>query len=968
MTERRRKPLGRLAGLVALGAALAGGCEKMDLFAPRPGPEAQPLGVWVAGDMVGLTDDTAPVKDDDLYDADRKEVSLFAAANESVSFQVVVDAGAAGVTGLELTWGDLAGPGAAKVPAERVRAFRMLPLRVEEYPPWYLRLVGKVPAPTGVYDPLVPLGAPGSGGKLDVPAQGRLALWFDVDVPRDAAAGEYRTKLTISSATRGSWSVQLKLEVYAFVLPDARAVPAIGGFDHRELFGAFLKRDGEPFDPVYLDRDNPMVRQGLVLMRSLMRLAHDHRLDLFDTRVAPVMKRDPTGEMKLLWKDYDAIVMPYLDGTAFDDRIGCAAWPVPFSQDWPRPADYGGPESPGYRRTALELLAECRRHFAELRVGDRTFLWPCRNLSGEAGYQTHAHRGALARAADANTPILCQLSPSPPDRSGWSAPEGFARLCDILAPPAEQYVPDAAPVATIPAHPLAGSWLATGTPPYLPSLGVIATPADVRALPWFAMKYRCTGLFLPDVLNWSGDPFAPVAGAETRLFYPGTIAKLDQPLPSVRLKRLRRGLQDLAYLWILQRRQRPGIALAVMNALVRYGGLAATGDNYLDPRLGGWEHDGQSWTLARRILADEVQAAVRPELSDRVRGLPHRLAWDRLNERTRRLVVEQVRSRVEPVAGAPADSGKLRMTVLVDLFNQHGRDLPIEARLEGLPAGWRALPPVAHRATIAPASRHVLRMGAVGEGLVPTGGDARLKVPVRLKLDGQEDRPLVAAVPVLQASWAKKPPKIDGVLDDWPPRRGNTAREFQLVGARGREGEGLAKRQTMAFVLRDAKHLYIAFRCEEPNLAGLVRRPNNLVHYEQLLACGEDLVEVLLDPGGQAAGAEDLFHLVVKPNGVLISERGVRSSPPLGRVTSWAPFASVAISTRPDAWTVELAVPLSAFGRGAEERFWRVNFMRYAPQGAEASSWSGAPRYFYDPANLGTMFLGAPAAPPDGSN
>jgi hypothetical protein len=69
----------------------------------------------------------------------------------------------------------------------------------------------------------------------------------------------------------------------------------------------------------------------------------------------------------------------------------------------------------------------------------------------------------------------------------------------------------------------------------------------------------------------------------------------------------------------------------------------------------------------------------------------------------------------------------------------------------------------------------------------------------------------------------------------------------------------------------------------------------------------------------------------------------------------------VAIAERPGAWTVELAVPLSAFGDGAKEAFWRANFTRYATQGAEASSWSGAPRHFYDPRNLGTMFM-APAA------
>jgi len=964
MKEARRIPLGRFSGCIALAAALLGGCEQWDLLVGS-GPPARPLGAWVAGDMVGLTTETEPVEDPRLFDRERNEVSLFAAANETVSVQVVLDADERGAKGVQLKWGDLAGPKGAKIPADRVRAFRMLPIRVREYPAWYLRLVPEVPTAAGVYDPLVPLAAGGEEG-LSIPANGRLAVWLDVAVPRGAEAGQYRTKLTVSSATHAEWSVDLRVEVYAFVLPDARAVPAVGGFDYRQLFGAFLQRDGAAFDPVYLDRSNPMVRQGLLLMRSLLRLAHAHRLDLFDTRIRPVMKRAPDGGVKLLWDDYDAIVMPYLDGTAFDDRLGCAAWPVPFSQDWPRPGYYGGTGGEAYARTVTDLLGQYRAHFAEkLGVGERVFLWPCRNRTGEAAYALHARLASLARGADANTPILCQLAPSPPERSGWTAPEGFEKLHDILAPPGEQFDPVAALTARRPEHPLVGTWMSAGTPPYLPSLGIIARPADVRALPWLAMKYRCSGLFLPDVLGWEGDPFGPVATANTRLFYPGTVAKLNQPLPSVRLKRLRRGLQDLAYLWILERRNRPGIARGLSNALARYGGLAAAGDHYLDPRLDGWEHDGAAWELARRILAEEVQAVVRPELAHRTQTLAHRLAWRQFNERTRRLVVERVRSRVEPAGEADAGAvPKLRMTVFVDLYNQYGRDLPVEARLAGLPANWRAVPPATSRFTIRAASRYALRLGAVGQGLAPTRGDARLPVPVRVESAGLEPRELVAAVPVLVAGWTRKPPKIDGKLDDWPPRQGNTAREFRLIGRRGRAGDGLARRQTQAFVLRDAENLYLAFRCEEPNPAGIVRRPNNIVHYEQLMACGEDLVEVLLDPGGQAAGPEDLYHLVVKPNGVVVSERGVRSEPPLGRVTSWAPQAAVAVGTQKGVWVVELAVPLSAFGRGAKQAFWRVNFTRYAPQGAESSSWSGVPRYFYDPRNLGTMFLAAP--PPAG--
>ena len=949
-----------IGGAFLLAAAgLCVGCRGFDVTGGRP-PVDRPMKVWVASDMAGLTDRTQPAEDPDLFDSRKRAISLFAAANETVSFQVVLDADLNGMENVAFAWTDLAGPGGAKIPASRVRAFRMLPLQVREYPPWYLRLVEAVPEPAGVYDPLVPIGASGEGESFKVGPNGRLALWIDLTVPRDATGGEYRGALRVSAGGHTDWRAELKLQVYSFVLPDTRPVPAVGGFDHRELFGAFLSRDGKPFDPVYLDRSNPMVRKGLVLMRELMRMAHEHRLDLFDTRIRPIMKRTGEGEVTLQWQDYDAIVAPYLDGTAFSDRIGGAAWPMPLSHDWPNPEFYGGRSSELYARTVKSLLASCRDHFAkDARTGKRMFIWPCRNPEGPDGYGVHGRLARLAREVDPNTPILCQLPTRAAAESGWQVPRDFSSLVDILAPPGQMLDANGAAAASSPAHPLKGVWLAPGTPPYVPSLGVVATPADVRAACWFAMKYGCTGLFLPDVLHWSKDPFAPVASGETRLFYPGAIARVDSPLPSVRLKRLRRGLQDLAYLWILRKRQRAGLAQAAMDSLVRYAGLAAAGDNYLDPRLDGWESDGKTWTLARRILAEEVQGIVNPDFAHRTASLAHRLAWKRLGEQTRSLKIEQVRTFVRAADGSTeVPPEKLHLTVLLDVFNQFGRRADLKIRLPRLPEEWKALSPADVEIQIQPGRRKTIRLEAVGPGPLPTEGNAKMPLPVHLTSNVQKDTQVDASVSFLRVGLAKTPPKIDGRLDDWPLRSGNTARDFRLLGRRGRLGDGLAKRQTMAFVLRDADRLYVAFRCEEPNIAGLTTRASNTVQSRQLMLTGEDLVEILLDPGAAASGPDGLFRLIVKPNGVLIAEKGIRSDPPLGPTDFWPVSATVAVAKAASAWSVEMAVPLAAFGPAGAEGLWRVNFTRYSVQGAEASGWSGVGRHFYDPRNLGTMFVG----------
>ncbi|MFB3891794.1 MAG: hypothetical protein ACE15C_07200, partial [Phycisphaerae bacterium] len=781
----------------------------------------------------------------------------------------------------------------------------------------------------------------------------RLALWVDVAVPRTAAAGEYASTLTFTSDTHATWTLPIALEVYGFMLPDARPIAAIGGFDHKTLFRTFITREGKPFEPVRLDRTEPLVRQGLTVLRQMMVMGHEHRLDLFERTIRPALRRDMSGRANLDWDDYDNVVTPYLSGSAFDDRIGCRAWPAPFSEDWPSPEVYGGVGSETYASLAAEVMAECRRHWRAINSTDQMFLWPYRGQVSAEAFGRHAALAGIARAVDSETPILSQLPVKPPPLTLWKPPADFAKSVDILAPPAQWLDPSmAAGMARIDS-PLRGVWLCPSQPPYLPGLSVTASPADIRAIPWFAAKYGCTGLFLTDVLNWEGDLYQSPAGAETRLFYPGTAVGIEGVLPSIRLKRLRRGLQDIAYLWVLRQRQQEAIARSITNSLVRYAGLDAAGDNYLDPRLDGWVKDPAIWETARRLLAEEVQAAVHPEEPDNSKLLAQRLKWKEFDEKTHEISIEQVRTFVRP---ATAGKDRLEATVLVDLFNQYSRDADALIQLEGLPEGWKATAGEAKISPFPAGSRKTVALKAEG-AYVSTGANGKMPMRFAITTDMTQRREVASAMPFLVAGRASRPPVIDGALEDWPIRANNSAGDFKAIGLRGQKGDSLASRRTLVFVMYDDKNLYLAFRCEDPNAAALVSRPTNVIHYEQLMACGEDLVEVILDPGGKAKGPEDLYHIVLKASGVILTERGIRSDPPLGKVALWPVAASVAVKPSDKMWVVELAIPLSAFGADGSATFWGVNFTRFCTQVGEASSWSGAPRYFYDPRNLGTMFI-----------
>ncbi len=938
-----------LFSLLAATAVLSTGCGR-DL-------DARPV-----SEMVSVTRATENFDTDLIYDAGENRINLFAACNETASFQIVVDAGEDGLENLRIKWSDLATANGATIPDDNIEAFISRPVRIEKYPPWYLRLAGEAPRPRDYYDALVPLKSQKQSPPLDLAPGERLVLWFDIKTPPDAPAGDYQGNIEITShspdLTRYSKKMGLRLKVYDFVLPETRPVAAVGGFNHADVFAKFITRNGKPYTPVIVDIEHPLAREGLGVIRQMMRLGHRHRLDLFETHLAPLIKRDSSGKTVLDWEDYDAVVTPYLSGGAFEDKLPVAAWPAPLREGWPDPRLHGGAGSEEYASYMAELTGQCGRHFSKLPQAEgKIFLWPYRGQADAEAYERFARLAGITKRAEVDMPVLCPLPLEPPEQTRWTAPPNLDELADMRVPPGHFLPPLKDKNRPAKKQPLTGTWLSCGKPPYVPSMSIVAPAADMRAMPWFAMKYKCRGIFLPEVIpphhKWArpGET-TPAADSCVSLFYPAGESDGKTVLPSIRLKRLRRGLQDAAYLWLLRQRGRAGIADAIINTMARYAGLDATADHYLDARLDGWVRDPRAWQLARRLMAEEIQAAIHPQGVSNEQLLATRVAWRQFDSRTHRLRAERIRSRLLP---AGQDKNGFRAEIAIDLYNEHTRKVDAAVKIEELPPGWKGRQDVFRLPAVTPSERRTITLTAEGDN-VPTE-DGKMSIPISITTGTGRKQDLTAQAPFITCSPVKTPPKIDGRLDDWPMRGGNAAGNFKLIGKRGRKGDGLAERQTQAFVVCDEKNLYIAFRCEEPEMDKLHALPNNMVHYEQLTACGEDLVEVIFDPAMAAESAEDFRHLVVKSNGAVVAEKGVGCDPPLGATEPWGAKISVAVGKFDDFWTVEIRAPLEAFGERGGAKFWGINFTRYATQGGEASSWSGASRYFYHPDNLGTMQL-----------
>jgi hypothetical protein len=159
------------------------------------------------------------------------------------------------------------------------------------------------------------------------------------------------------------------------------------------------------------------------------------------------------------------------------------------------------------------------------------------------------------------------------------------------------------------------------------------------------------------------------------------------------------------------------------------------------------------------------------------------------------------------------------------------------------------------------------------------------------------------------------------------------------------------------FVCRDDERLYFGMRCAADPTGPLQSR-NNLVRYDRTRPVGEDLVEIVLDPSNGGTGSTgDLYHLVIKTNGAVVSERGIGWHPPTGPRRVWSADVRVAVSpVRDGVWLIEGSVPFAAFDAEALRRgVWGVDFARLQPRLGAYTCWSGARWHLYRPRGLGNM-------------
>lgn len=590
---------------------------------------------------------------------DGERISLFGAANETVSFALILETGARAAEAVEVTLARLEGRHGAVISSRAPKDTPYFP-DIELFHVGYLQLKGLSKGLAwDTYDERhLPrkcrrphdADGEGRGGWRDRPcadrhipdiavplalttpfsiAAGRSqTLWVDIYIPKDAKPGRYRGEVVVSEKGKRVWRLPVTLEVLPFVLPDrptARTMLAITTEDIAERY----------LGNAYPDPGTPAHRKLQRIIDRHYQLAHRHRISLVEGYTPlPLM---------------DRLMLPRLDGSLFTAARG-----------------YRGPgEGVGNNVYAVGLFG-----FWPWKSGDRNAMW----RHADAWVEWFRKRGLTDSTEfflylDDESKNSRQLerwarwlreNPGP----GHALPS--MATVDLLV--AAREIPSLSIVATLADFGLRDRreraarrilddperklYLYNGRRPATGSFALEDDGTALRQLAWAQYKKGIDRWFYWNATYYNntqcndgrsdvatdvyrqartfgcrkgGDPLLGERGynyfnGDGVLFYPGTDRRFPAsapstawPVPSLRLKQWRRGLQDVEYLALAEAVD-PAATRRILQRMVpkvlwEYGVTSRRDPTWVRADI-SWPDEPDAWEEARRALAAIIVAGV----------------------------------------------------------------------------------------------------------------------------------------------------------------------------------------------------------------------------------------------------------------------------------------------------------------------------------------------------------------------
>jgi glycosyl hydrolase family 123 len=481
--------------------------------------------------------------------AGRKKTTagLFAARGEYEPFQVVVRAPVGGLRNATFWIGDLKGPHGHVIARSNLTVYREHYVRVEHGSP-VQKNMGRPPLGPGWYaDALIPEVSDAANGRLrafpfDLEAGRNQPIWVDIFVPRDAVAGTYTGAFEVRSL-QGRNRGRVRLTVWNFELPVKPSLASSFGLQRDRSTAAYELILRHKLMPIPVSNDESPIPIP-ASAENAGRFAREFGLEWFDVGF-------PSGAS---WDTAKMREPPSVD--TIEAR----------AKSFPAGAKL-------YNYTADEIV-----RFPELYPRIREWA------------RTLHTAGVLNLITMAPVPALFD------DGNGRSA-------VDIWVLQPEYYETSPVNVRAVQAKgDLVWSYVALVQDDHSPWWEIDFPPVNYRVMQGFInQSLGFTGLLYWVVDLWTAKPWEDVDTysqpdahypGEGMLVYPGDAVGVPGTVPSMRLKWIRKGVEDYEYVELLKKRGRGQWALSIVRE------VATDFQN--------WSDDPAAIERARRMMGEAL--------------------------------------------------------------------------------------------------------------------------------------------------------------------------------------------------------------------------------------------------------------------------------------------------------------------------------------------------------------------------
>jgi len=958
----------RLAVLV-VGSVLTAsvGCSRI-VLRPRAGPV-----FWISDCANRVFATNAVDKSGQgVFDDRAKMITLTGAGGETVAFQIVFPA-------QDVTWPirlqmtpfrlvRLGRTGQEKVidqiGPEAVRFYRVANVLVRTYDALYARHVNSPAIPAGFPDALVPLGIDSAGrADLRLDAGQATVVWVELQLPMGMPRGTYAANLS-AGTEYASTVLPVVLESWGFDLPK----PAVSIFAILDVARVWQLNDlgrVRNSQVLVLSGQTSRLDDLCRLVGKYVRLISDHGLQVWPGAMYAKIGGRPEAET-IDWSGYRAVAEAFTEASGGPYPF----WPIPVSLRYPPPARFGRYDTPTYRSLVSRYIDEFYDTFVPTGIFSQAvaiFGWPDDRIVTESKQRSWTALAEAVREAHVDLSLVNPFIPSDLRLFGLSdfVPAAVGEHVNVYCPLGSFWEPG---LMTELKDAGKSIWWRPGLAPAVPDLAVTKPYHSARAIPWSAWRYGADGVVIPDVIGRVGrrspGKVVEVGSSKHWLVYPGEWFGSSNPVPTIRLKMLHRGLQDIAYLKALAGEDGNQLADFLARRLVRFAHLDALDGSLWSVRTDGLCEDFRAWPMAR-IIAGLARAGHRSRSRAEVPTADYDMKV--LKQQFRQLsdmMVLQCQG-IKASRTQAKDTGReaIKWTYQLAVRNYTARPLTGTLTFGTLPGEFDAVTDRVKITQLDWAFPFHARLEAVSESSSVGLFGSRVQNVV-LHREVGEQIVLPCRVTALSAARLDRAIGVDGEFDDWPDPSGPVAGNFWRTvrdGAGAAANSPLSRRaamwQTVVQVAHDGHDLYFAFRCRQPRQA-LRRLYTNHLAVSAGAAWGEDLVEVLMDPDNRRSfDPRDVYHVIVKANGAVICTMG-QPNDTLGGSKMWDGNVRAAVKVFDDHWNVEIAVPLSALGAEDKlDRWWGLDLVRLSAAISEQSSWSGAGTQLYKSISLGNMFI-----------